>query len=301
VPSFNQGRFIGRTLDSIFAQDYRPIEVIVADGASSDETVPILEEYSARHPELQWSSEPDGGPADAVNKGLARARGAVIGIQSSDDVYYPRAFNTVMRVFAEDPECGFLVGNCVGITEDDQMLYTSQLPAFSWEAYFGIALCIPQSSIFFRADVARAAGGWNAKYFGCDLDYWLRLMLRTKARHIEDVLSGWRLYGGQRTHGGHERQIWEGYWQMIEDCAELRSAPLRVRRLACASRHIMALSHHPTRRPWALRWHVLLALLQHPTFWRYQSPQQLVRLVPGYEWATRVIRGPRRAGRSPQE
>ena len=74
VPSYNQGRFIRRTLDSILSQDYRPLEVFVVDGASTDETVSILREYSC-HPELQWVSERDSGVVEAVNKGFAKARG----------------------------------------------------------------------------------------------------------------------------------------------------------------------------------------------------------------------------------
>jgi glycosyltransferase involved in cell wall biosynthesis len=282
VPSFNQGRFIASTLESIFEQDVPPFEVIVVDGASADETVDILRAYGAGEPRLRWLSEPDEGVADAVNKGLALARGDIGAIQSSDDIYYAGAFAAVARTFDADPECGFVIGNYRGITADGQPIYTSKLPAFSWEAYFGMALCIPQSSIFFRMSVARAVGGWNAKYYGCDLDYWLRLLLRTKARRIDDVLSGWRIYGGQRTSSGQQRKIWDGYWQMIEDCAELATAPPRVRRLARASRHILALRHHPTGDRWAVRGHALLAMLQHPTFWRYQEPENLRRLVPGY-------------------
>src|ERR1051325_691202 len=90
VPSYNQGRFIRRTLDSILSQGYRPIEVIVVDGASKDETVEVLESIDAA--ELRWISEKDRGPADAVNKGLAMAQGELIGIQSADDVYYRDAF-----------------------------------------------------------------------------------------------------------------------------------------------------------------------------------------------------------------
>src|SRR4029078_10041925 len=88
VPSFNQGRFIRTTIDSILEQSYRPLEAIVVDGGSNDDTVDVLKSYGDL-PELRWTSEPDTGVADAVNKGFARARGEVIGIQSSDDWYAP--------------------------------------------------------------------------------------------------------------------------------------------------------------------------------------------------------------------
>src|SRR3954463_11687511 len=73
IPSYNQGRFIRETIDSVLSQDSRPIEVLVFDGASKDETVAVLKSYDA--PELQWWSEPDRGVVDAVNKGLVRGGG----------------------------------------------------------------------------------------------------------------------------------------------------------------------------------------------------------------------------------
>ena len=68
VPSFNQGRFIRATIDSVLEQDYRPLEIIVVDGGSKDDTVSVLESYGDI-PELRWTSEPDRGVADAF--GLA--------------------------------------------------------------------------------------------------------------------------------------------------------------------------------------------------------------------------------------
>ena len=289
VPSFNQGRFLARTLDSILQQDYRPLEVIVADGASKDETVDVLRDYASRYPELRWLSEPDKGPADAVNKGLALAKGEIAAIQSSDDIYYPGAFAPVMDIFRSNPDCGFVIGHYRGIDTEDRVLYTEQLPEFSWPAYFGLALCIPQSSIFFRMSVAREAGGWNGKYFACDVDYWLRILLRTRARRIDQVLSGWRLYAGARTHSGQQRKVFDGFWQMIEDhSAELRRAGLW--RLARASRHIVAMRFPPSRNRWVVRWHLLLGTLLHPTWWRYQRTADLLGFLPGFHTSRRMLR-----------
>lgn len=294
VPSFNQGRFIARTLDSIFSQDYRPLEVVVVDGASTDKTVEVLREYAGKHPELRWLSERDNGPADAVNKGLALARGDIAAIQSSDDIYYPGALSAAMDTFQRNPDCGFVIGHYQGIDLDDRVLYTEHLPEFSWEAYFGLALCIPQSSIFFRMKLAREVGGWNSKYYACDVDYWLRLLLRTRAIRVDRVLSGWRLYPGARTHSGQQRKIWEGYWQMIEDNVELTHAEPRIQRMARASCHIVAMHFHPTGNRWAIRWHMLLGLLQHPTWWRYQKASKLIAFAPGYLTVRRIYRALKR-------
>ena len=289
IPSFNQGRFIGQTLDSVLGQSYRPLDVVVVDGASTDETVSVLKDYAARYPqELRWLSEPDKGPADAVNKGLALVRGEVVGIQSSDDIYYPGVLAKAAEVFARNPDCGFVYGACDGMDEAGRPLGAGSLPDFSWEAFFGIAMCLPQGSIFFRRSVQQQVGGWNAKYFGCDLDFWMRILFHTRAIRIPESLSAWRMYPDQRTQPQRFARIWRDYWQMIEDSDDVRRATPRVRRLARASRHILALTLHPTGNLWSIRWHALLGLAQHPTYWRYQKPSQLKRLIPGYPWLSRA-------------
>ena len=89
VPSYNQGRFVRQTLDSILEQGYPNLELIVMDGGSDDETVDILEEYS---PHLShWVSEPDRGQSHAINKGLAVATGSLVGWLNSDDLYLPKS------------------------------------------------------------------------------------------------------------------------------------------------------------------------------------------------------------------
>ena len=112
VPSYNQGQYLGATLDSIFAQDYRPLEVLVVDGASSDNSVDLLRDYAGRHPELRWWSEPDSGVVEAVNKGLDRARGEFAAIQSSDDIYHPGALREAVEI---DPRKGDAVPSTKGV------------------------------------------------------------------------------------------------------------------------------------------------------------------------------------------
>jgi glycosyltransferase involved in cell wall biosynthesis len=270
VPSFNHGRYIEQTLDSCLAQDYRPREVIVVDGGSGDRTVDILRDRAARCPELRWISEPDRGPADAVNKGLALARGEICAIQSSDDRYCPGAFVPVMARFRERPECGLVIGDYQGIDESGKVLYTEILPEFSLEACFARSFMFPQSSAFFRTGLAREVGGWNTERYSPDIEFWLRLALRAPASHLDRVLSQWRIYAGQRTHSPEARhRIWGDYGRMIDEVPELRDATARVRRLARASADLLALRFHPTGDKGTVRRHLLRGFLRHPTFWRH--------------------------------
>ena len=87
TPSLNQAAYIEEAILSVREQDYPRIEHIVVDGGSTDGTLEILR----RHPHVVWSSEPDEGQADALNKGFARARGTVLGWLNADDRYLPGA------------------------------------------------------------------------------------------------------------------------------------------------------------------------------------------------------------------
>src|SRR5215210_2088856 len=93
TPSFNQGKFIERTIRSVLDQGYPNLEYVVVDGGSSDESVGVIRKYE-RHL-AWWVSETDRGQAHALNKGFARATGAVYGYINSDDYLLPGALKAV--------------------------------------------------------------------------------------------------------------------------------------------------------------------------------------------------------------
>lgn len=198
VPSFNQGRFIKETLDSILTQDYRPIEILVLDGGSTDETVAVLKSLAVAQ-ELKWWSEPDKGVTDAVNKGMQRASGQVVAIQSSDDLYLPGAISAAVKFLTSHQEVMLAYGDVEYIDEHSVRTGRDILSAFDLKHYLGRFTYIPQPSAFFRAEMITAIGGWRSEVsYAADADFWFRIAMQYKVAKIDRLMAQYRFHAEQR-------------------------------------------------------------------------------------------------------
>lgn len=289
VPSYNMGRFLPVTLDSIFSQDYRPLEVIVVDGASKDETVPVLERYGAEHPELRWVSEPDDGPEDAINKGLAMVTGDIAGIQSADDVYYPGAIRAAVDGFAEHPDAAIIYGDAQLIDADGKPLsHTDYLP-YTLRRYLCGSTFISQSSAFFRPEAARAVGGVRRRYFVFDVDLWIRILFRAPAYKLPGVLSGFRRHEQQRD--SETEEIYTSWRRMLAESPEIQASSWRVRQAARAGGRMIIQFYNPSGSARYAAAQMWLAILIYPPVARAISkPRKLIPPPPTARGAMRRLR-----------
>jgi len=199
TPSYNQARFIERTLNSVAMQRTHSIAVehLVFDGGSQDETVDVLGRFP--HP-LTWISEPDCGQAHAVNKGLQAARGEIIGWLNSDDVYYPGAIQRVVEVFRQHPQVDVVYGLADHIDLDDRPF--EDYPTEPWCLERLLETCyLCQPAVFFRPSVVEGFGLLDESLHYClDYEYWLRLA-RGGANfyYLHEKLAGSRLYADNKT------------------------------------------------------------------------------------------------------
>jgi len=203
TPSYNQASFIEDTIHSVKDQNYMLLEHIVVDGASTDRTVSILQEYSQRPgwQHLRWISEPDHGQSDAINKGFRMATGDIIGWLNSDDLYAPDSFARVLKAFEDNPLVDFIYGDYLIIDGTGKTLISKKEIDFDWE----IMLCglnyIAQPNVFFRSRVFETLGYLDdSLHYVMDYEFWLRAATHGFLfQHIPSALAACRWHLGAKT------------------------------------------------------------------------------------------------------
>jgi glycosyltransferase involved in cell wall biosynthesis len=192
TPSYNQGAFLEQTIQSVLGQAYPYIEYMVVDGASTDGSVEIIRKYADKL--AGWVSEKDSGQADAINKGLARAKGEILAWLNSDDYYLPGAVSAAMTVFDQNPEVVLVYGDMLAVDEDGRAINTLKYRQLSMQDLLCFQI-IGQPSAFFRRDALEKAGMLDTTYH-CLLDHhlWVRLAQHGSILHVDQTWAAARYH-----------------------------------------------------------------------------------------------------------
>jgi glycosyltransferase involved in cell wall biosynthesis len=208
----NAAATISETLESVAGQDHPPLEHIVVDGGSTDGTLEILGEREG----LRWVSEPDDGLSDAVNKGVAMARGELVGWINADDVYRPGAFARIADEFAARPSAEWAFGRCAIVGAEGEEIRSA---VTAYKNFFVRRWSLPlhlthnfvsQPSTFFRRTAFEAVGGLDKRYrYSMDYDLWLKLGERSAPIVVDAELAAFRMQEGTLSMTGFEKQFAE--------------------------------------------------------------------------------------------
>ncbi len=208
TPSYNQGRFIAATIESVLGQDYPRLEYIVMDGGSTDETAEVARRYSDR---LEFISEKDRGQSHAINKGFQLARGEIVAWLNSDDTLLPGAVRRAVAALQAHPEAAACYGE--GYLLDEAGYATCRFPhtqPFDLWRLANLSDYILQQSVFFRR-AALDAIGWVPEdlHFVMDWELLIRLGKRWPLHYEPAYFGCLREHGTAKTFSGGGRRIVE--------------------------------------------------------------------------------------------
>ena len=209
TPSYNQGKFIEQTIQSVLDQSISTLQYIVIDGGSTDETISILKKYGSK---IEWVCEKDSGQANALNKGFQKAVGDIIGWLNSDDIYFADTLTTILDFFEQHPEIDVLYGDAFHINAHNDFI--NQYPTQPWSLKKFMNRCfISQPAVFFRRHLFKQSGFLDESLHYCmDYEFWLRLAVQgARFYHLEKTLAATRLHSDAKTVGqsvrAHAEQI----------------------------------------------------------------------------------------------
>jgi glycosyltransferase involved in cell wall biosynthesis len=213
TPSFNQGRFIERCIQSVLAQGYPRFEHIIYDNCSTDGTLDVLRRY----PQLDWISEPDRGQSAALNKAIRKSRGEIVAWLNADDYYAPGAFDVVARELGRDSGTLVLVGRIQVLDATGRVLRTTT-PRFAghaalvdlWSHGHGLS----QPGMFFRRAALDRVGLLNeGLHYAMDYDLWLRLTQHFPIKVVDALLANFVVHPQSKTG---QARYFSGFWREAE-------------------------------------------------------------------------------------
>ena len=189
VPTFNRASYIKECLDSLLSQTLPPLEIIVVDDGSEDETPNILNSYGRK---IQYIHKENGGKASAVNLALTLAKGEFIWLFDDDDVALNTAIETRLKILARNPGCGFVYSpHYIGSNRDNGSILKTNIQKIPLHdanhlfiqlmkgCYFHLNSCLVKKEAYDKI------GGFDTELLrGQDYDMQIRL-----ARHFKAVFS----------------------------------------------------------------------------------------------------------------
>jgi len=190
IPAYNRAALLGAAIDSALAQTHRDREIVVVDDGSTDETAAVVARYGAQ---VRYVRQPNGGEASARNRGVREAAGTWVAFLDSDDLWEPKALETLAGALRERPEAGLVAMKARVILADGTR--TSRIhgkrspgPLFTTRSLlWGDAGGVLMPMV--RRELLLAEGGFDESLRSAtDCDMWLRLSFRTVLIAVDEPL-----------------------------------------------------------------------------------------------------------------
>ncbi|MBI5240006.1 MAG: glycosyltransferase [Elusimicrobia bacterium] len=194
VPAYDMAAFTRLTVESLLAQDYPALEIIVVDDGSKDDTPAVLASFGGRIRSLRQAN---GGASRARNHGFSVSRGEFVAFADCDDLWEPRKARRAAQYLREHPQAGMVHSHAYWIDAAGRIVGPRSFPPRPSGRIFSSLVLgnqINNSTPVMRRSVFERAGGWDESIFiPADWDLWLRLAREAEVGFIPEVLSRSRL------------------------------------------------------------------------------------------------------------
>jgi glycosyltransferase involved in cell wall biosynthesis len=191
----NGERFIEYAIQNVIDQACPEAEHIIVDGGSTDLTVDIVKSYAQRYSHIRWVSEKDEGQSDALNKGIAIARGDIIGILDYDDYYESNVLNKVSGIFRNLSEPSLLVGNTQFVDCEDKVTMVHKPSCFTLLGYLSGKDMAPfsASSYFYHKSLLQLIGPYDVDdHYSMDYDFLYRAVQVVRVKYVDETWANRR-------------------------------------------------------------------------------------------------------------
>ena len=193
---YNGIAHLEQTIKSVLGQSYKNIEYIIIDGGSTDGTLGLIEAYDDQV--SYWVSGPDSGIYDAMNKGIAKATGEIVGLINADDWYEPDAIKKVVEAFLQT-KADVVHGNMLIVKEDGK-----RFVKFAASDIFRLSkgMLLNHPTVFAQRALYEAYGGFDTSYrIVADWELMMRWKsMGAKFAALDETLAGFRMGGVSSTH-----------------------------------------------------------------------------------------------------
>lgn len=264
IPTYNHAQFVGEAVDSVLAQTYRPIEVIVVDDGSTDSTADVLASYADK---IQYIHQENRGLSAARNAGIARAKGEWIALLDADDLWSPDKIQLQIDAAARHPEFTLIGGQDGHYGSFPAVQGTTSIREFTVRDFLTTTPFGPSAALIHR-ELIKVIGGFDEQLSPvADRDYWLRAAACSRVGRLEWPCWHYRISAGQMSRNADymhhslvrlmrkfftEHPSWLAYRQMalgflFRDAAWTYYAQGdRLKALGCLCKSV---AHYPRRIP----------------------------------------------------
>jgi glycosyltransferase involved in cell wall biosynthesis len=202
TPVFNGSRYIRKCLENVANQAVPGIEHLIMDGASTDGTAGIACEFAQSHPHVRVISEKDKGQSDAMNKGIALARGTIIGFLNADDLYEPGVLPRVPEIFRNLPEPSFVCGNLNIWNPDGSFRHLNRPSRISFLDILSGNFEIPYnpSAYFYHKSLHDKVGLYDTEdHFAMDFEFLVRAASVIDFQYFDEIWGNFYLVPESKT------------------------------------------------------------------------------------------------------